>query len=109
MTTTATPLLDKVPRITLGFWVIKILSTTVGETAADTLSVDVGLGTAITAIGMGVLLVAARAGQMRARACVPWLYWSTALLVSIVGTQITDARRHAAGLRAGRRGALQAG
>jgi uncharacterized membrane-anchored protein len=91
MTTAASPLLDKVPQITLGFWIIKILSTTVGETAADTLAVDVGFGTAVTGIAMGTLLVAASIGQMRARACVPWLYWTTVLLVGIVGTQITDA------------------
>jgi uncharacterized membrane-anchored protein len=91
MTTTATPLLNKVPQITLGFWIIKILSTTVGETAADTLAVDVGFGTAITGIAMGALLVAALIAQMRARRHVPWLYWATVLLVSIVGTQITDA------------------
>lgn len=91
MTTAATPLLNKVPQIALGFWIIKILSTTVGETAADTLAVNVGFGTAITGLAMSALLVAALVAQMRARKYVPWLYWTTVLLVSIVGTQITDA------------------
>jgi len=91
MTTTATPLQNKVPQIALAFWVIKILSTTVGETAADTLAVNVGFGTAVTGLTMGAFLVAALVAQMRARKYVPWLYWTTVLLVSIVGTQITDA------------------
>ncbi len=91
MTTSSPSLLNKVPRITLGFWIIKILSTTVGETAADTLAVDIGFGAAVTGLAMGALLAAALAGQLRARAYVPWLYWSTVLLVSVVGTQITDA------------------
>lgn len=91
MTSAASRILNKVPEITFGFWIIKILSTTVGETAADTLAVNVGFGTAITGAAMGGLLVAALVAQMRARSYVPWLYWSTVLLVSIVGTQITDA------------------
>jgi len=91
MTPSARLLPNKVPAITAGFWAIKILSTTVGETVADTLAVNVGLGGAATALGMAALLAAALAGQMRARRCVPWLYWLTVVLVSIVGTQITDA------------------
>jgi len=91
MTTTCREVFNKVPQITLGFWVIKILSTTVGETVADTLAVNIGFGTAITGLAMGALLVSALFGQMRRRKYVPWLYWSTVVLVSIVGTQITDA------------------
>jgi len=91
MTTTCRAVLNKVPQITLGFWAIKILSTTVGETVADTLAVNVGFGTALTGLAMGALLVSALFGQMCARQYVPWLYWSTVILVSIVGTQITDA------------------
>jgi uncharacterized membrane-anchored protein len=82
---------NKVPEITLGFWVIKIMSTTVGETMADTLAVNVGLGTAITGAAMTILLCIALYGQMRSRRYVPWLYWLTVVLVSVVGTQITDA------------------
>jgi uncharacterized membrane-anchored protein len=83
-------MLNKVPEVTLVFWVIKILSTTVGETGADYLSVHVGLGASLTAAGMGGLLIAAVTLQLRARRCVPWIYWLTVVLVSIVGTQITD-------------------
>jgi uncharacterized membrane-anchored protein len=83
-------LLNKVPQVALGFWIIKILSTTVGETGADFLAVNVGLGTAITGGAMATLLAIALAAQVRARRYVPWLYWLTVVLVSVVGTQITD-------------------
>lgn len=82
--------LNKVPEVTLSFWVIKIMSTTVGETAADYLAVDAGLGAGLTSIGMAVLLAIALFGQLRTRAYTPWIYWLTVVLVSIVGTQITD-------------------
>lgn len=82
--------LNKVPEVTLAFWVIKILSTTVGETGADFLAVDLGLGAGVTTIGMAVLLGLALLGQLRTGAYTPWIYWLTVVLVSIVGTQITD-------------------
>ncbi|BBP76233.1 hypothetical protein CCU68_30770 [Pseudomonas gingeri NCPPB 3146 = LMG 5327] len=82
--------LNKVPEVTLSFWVIKIMSTTVGETAADYLAVDAGLGQGLTSIGMAVLLAIALFAQLRTRAYTPWIYWLSVVLVSIVGTQITD-------------------
>ncbi|WP_283188587.1 hypothetical protein [Pseudomonas sp. PMCC200344] len=82
--------LNKVPEVTLSFWVIKILSTTVGETGADFLAVDAGLGAGWTSIGMAVLLALALCFQLRTKAYSPWIYWLTVVLVSIVGTQITD-------------------
>jgi uncharacterized membrane-anchored protein len=83
-------MLNKVPEVTLAFWVIKIMSTTVGETGADYLAVHVGLGTAVTdGIMLGLLIVSLLL-QLRARQYVPWRYWLTVVLVSIVGTQITD-------------------
>ena len=85
-----TALLNKVPAVTLIFWIIKIMSTTVGETAADYLAVHVGLGTAVTSGVMTVLLIASLFLQLRTRRYVPWAYWLTVVLVSIVGTQITD-------------------
>lgn len=84
-------MLNKVPEVTLAFWVIKIMATTVGETGADYLAVHVGLGTAITGGIMAALLVAALLVQLRSRRYVPWIYWLTVVLVSVVGTQITDA------------------
>lgn len=80
----------KVPLITATFWVIKVLSTTVGETFADFLAVDVGLGPAITDIAMLVVLTIALTVQLRKTRYTPWIYWLCVVLVSIVGTQITD-------------------
>jgi uncharacterized membrane-anchored protein len=84
-------MLNKVPEVTVAFWIIKIMSTTVGETAADYLAVHVGLGTGPTGAIMAALLLAALFLQLRTRRYVPWIYWLTVVLVSIVGTQITDA------------------
>ncbi len=84
-------MLNKVPEVTIAFWAIKIMSTTVGETGADYLAVHVGLGAAITDGIMVTLLLASLLMQMRARQYVPWVYWLTVVLVSVVGTQITDA------------------
>ncbi len=81
---------NKVPEVTMIFWIIKILSTTVGETGADYLAVHVGLGAGLTAICMTCLLIGALTLQLRARRYVPWIYWLTVVLVSIVGTQMTD-------------------
>jgi uncharacterized membrane-anchored protein len=83
-------MLNKVPEVTLAFWVIKIMSTTVGETGADYLAVHVGLGRAITDGIMLILLVGSLLVQLQARQYVPWKYWLTVVLVSVVGTQITD-------------------
>src|SRR6266481_1725506 len=82
---------NKVPEVTLAFWIIKIMSTTVGETGADYLAVHVGLGTAATDGIMAILLIASLMLQLHARQYVPWRYWLTVVLVSVVGTQITDA------------------
>jgi len=82
--------LNKVPEVTLSFWVIKILSTTVGETGADFLAVDAGFGAGWTSIGMATLLAISLFCQMRTKTYTPWIYWLTVVLVSIVGTQITD-------------------
>lgn len=83
--------LNKVPQATLSFWIIKIMSTTVGETIADYLAVDVGLGTLITCTAMTIALTLALFTQLRLRQYVPAVYWLTVVLVSVVGTQITDA------------------
>jgi uncharacterized membrane-anchored protein len=83
-------MLNKVPEVTLYFWVIKVLCTTVGETASDYLASNVGLGLTKTTFITGALLVAVLAVQFRARRYVPWIYWTAVVLISVVGTQITD-------------------
>ena len=82
--------LSKVPEIALSFWIIKIMSTTVGETGADFLAVRLGWGLVVTSAIMAALLVAALLVQLRTRRYTPWIYWLTVVLVSVVGTQITD-------------------
>ena len=88
--TVRTPVINKVPEVTLSFWIIKILSTTVGETAADFLAVNVGWGQTTTRVVMATALATALAAQLRTTRYTPWIYWLTVVLVSVVGTQITD-------------------
>ena len=83
-------MLNKVPEITLYFWIIKILCTTVGETAADNLNENLGLGLSGTSYVTGALLIGVLVFQFRARRYVPGIYWAAVVLLSIVGTLITD-------------------
>src|SRR3954469_10426610 len=95
-------LLTKVPAITLGFWIIKILATTLGETGGDSVSMtwlgettpDAGagglngslVGTAI----FGVLLIVLVWAQIRAKRFNPWLYWATIAASTTAGTTLAD-------------------
>src|SRR4051794_18178806 len=90
MTTTTRRMLNKVPEVTLYFWVIKVLCTTVGETAADYMSDNLGLGEKLTAVVMAGVLAVALVAQFRRRRYVPGVYWLAVVLISIVGTLITD-------------------
>src|SRR5262245_29629638 len=81
---------SKVPEITIFFWIIKILCTTVGETAADFLNVNLNLGLTGTTIILGILLVIALFFQFKANKYVPPIYWLVVVLLSIFGTLITD-------------------
>src|SRR5438132_10321809 len=83
-------MLNKVPEVTLYFWVIKILCTTVGETASDYLAGNLNLGLTKTTFLTGTILVVALAFQFRLRRYVPGVYWLSVVLISVVGTQITD-------------------
>src|SRR3954464_9221883 len=87
---TARRLLSKVPEVTVFFWIIKVLATTVGETAADFLNENLNLGRTGTALVMPILLAAALGVQFRARLYVPGVYWLAVVLISIVGTLVTD-------------------
>jgi len=84
------PILNKVPVVTLVFWIIKVLSTTVGETAADYLAVDLHFGLGITSLIMFALLTVFLIYQVIKSEYKPWLYWTNIVLVSVVGTLITD-------------------
>jgi len=83
-------MLNKVPEVTLYFWVIKVLCTTVGETAADFLNDNLGLGLTRTTLVTAAVLVVALVVQFRARRYVPGIYWLAVVLISVVGTLITD-------------------
>ena len=83
-------LINKVPEVTLVFWILKILATTVGETAADVLSTTFRLGTVVTSYMMGVLLVISLVFQLRAKRYVPPTYWVVVVFISVVGTLISD-------------------
>ncbi len=83
-------LLNKIPEVTLLFWLVKILSTTVGETAADFLSGNFGLGLPATTAIMSVLLGAVLIGQFSVRRYIPWIYWLAVVLISVVGTLFSD-------------------
>ncbi|WP_432994713.1 COG4705 family protein [Dactylosporangium sp. CA-233914] len=76
--------------MTVYFWIIKVLATTVGETAADLLNFRLGLGLGGTTVAMFVVLAIALFLQYRAPRYVPWRYWLVVVLVSIAGTLITD-------------------
>jgi uncharacterized membrane-anchored protein len=102
--------LTKVPAVTLGFWVIKILATTLGETGGDSVSMswlgettpEAGqgglngylVGTAI----FGVLLIALVWAQIRARRFNPWLYWATIVASTTAGTTLADFATRSIGI-----------
>lgn len=81
---------NKVPQITIFFWIIKVLCTTVGETAADFLNINLGFGLTGTSIVMAVLLVIIMFFQFKANKYIPAVYWLAVVVISIVGTLITD-------------------
>jgi uncharacterized membrane-anchored protein len=87
---TGREMLNKVPEVTLFFWVIKIMCTTVGETAADYLNVNLGFGLSNTTYISGALLVVLLVVQFRLRRYVPPIYWAVVVVISVFGTLITD-------------------
>ncbi len=81
---------NKVPEVTLYFWVIKIMCTTIGETAADYLNDNLGFGLTNTTYVAGALLIALLVAQFRLRRYVPPVYWAVVVVISVFGTLITD-------------------
>ncbi len=96
MTTTTRPLthrrqmLNKVPEITIFFWVIKILCTTVGESFADYINETLGFGLTNTTLVFSAALAVVMVAQFRLDRYVPGVYWLAVVLISVVGTLITD-------------------
>lgn len=89
-TQTAAPALNRVPDVTVDFWLIKLMAVTMGETAADYLAVNLGLGLTVTSLIMAGILVVALVLQFAQKRYVPWAYWLAVVLISIVGTLVTD-------------------
>jgi len=81
---------NKVPEVTVYFWIIKVLCTTVGETAADLLNSNAGLGLTGVSVLMSALLAIVLVVQFRTRAYRPGIYWLAVALISVVGTLISD-------------------
>jgi uncharacterized membrane-anchored protein len=90
MRPTTRQMLNKVPEVTFYFWVIKIMCTTVGETAADYLNDNLGFGLTWTTLVTGVLLIVLLAVQFKLDRYVPPIYWLAVVLISVFGTLITD-------------------
>jgi uncharacterized membrane-anchored protein len=89
-TSRAKQMLNKVPEITLYFWLIKVMCTTVGETAADFLNVNLNFGLTGTSMVTGVLLAIVLFFQFKVQKYIPGIYWTTVMLVSVFGTLVTD-------------------
>lgn len=81
---------NRVPEVTVDFWLIKLMAVTVGETAADFLALNLGLGLQATTYLMSAILVGVIALQFAQKRYVPWAYWSAVVMVSVVGTLLTD-------------------
>ncbi len=88
--TSSRALLSKVPEVTVWFWAIKILCTTVGESFADWINMTLGVGLILTSVIFTGVLVAVLGWQLRLRRYVPFVYWLTVVVVSVTGTLYTD-------------------
>ena len=84
------PRFSKVPEVTLGFWIIKVLATTLGETGGDAVTMSMNLGYAVGTLIFLAIFVAAVAVQIRAKTFRPYLYWLTIVATTTVGTTIAD-------------------
>jgi uncharacterized membrane-anchored protein len=82
--------LSKVPAVTLGFWVIKILATTLGETGGDTVTMTMNWGYLAGTALFAALLTALAIAQIRARSFNAWLYWATIVASTTFGTTMAD-------------------
>lgn len=83
-------MLNKVPEVTVFFWIIKILCTTVGESFADYVNETLGFGLGKTTLVFSVALIVVLVAQFRLRQYVPSVYWLAVVLISVVGTLLTD-------------------
>ncbi len=81
---------SKVPEVTLGFWIIKVAATTLGETGGDTLSMTLGLGYLTSTLIFAAALLLLAACQIAAKRFYPFLYWATIIASTTAGTTLAD-------------------
>lgn len=82
--------LTKVPEVTLGFWLIKIAATTLGETGGDAVSMSMNLGYLVGTGIFAAIFLAAVIAQVKAKSFHPYLYWTTIIATTTVGTTLAD-------------------
>src|SRR5947209_14781461 len=85
-------MLNKVPEVTVFFWIIKILCTTVGESFADYINETLGVGLTNTTLIFSAALIAVGVAQFRVRRYIPGIYWTSVVLISVVGTDRKSTR-----------------
>ena len=90
--------LSKVPALTAVFWLIKILATTLGETAGDALSMSMNLGYLLSTFIFGVIFLVAVSAQIKAKQFHPFLYWATIIATTTVGTTLADFATRSLGI-----------
>jgi uncharacterized membrane-anchored protein len=90
MKTSTENALSKVPEVTLGFWLIKIAATTLGETGGDAVSMSMNLGYLVGTSIFAVVFLIAVFAQVKAKAFYPFLYWTTIIATTTVGTTLAD-------------------
>ena len=82
--------LSKVPEVTLTFWIIKIVATTLGETGGDAVSMSMNLGYLVGTAIFGLIFIVSVAAQIKAKRFHPLLYWTTIIATTTVGTTLAD-------------------
>ncbi len=91
-------IISKVPAVTIGFWAIKVLCTTLGETGGDTLSMTYDLGYLVSSAIFIIPLIVLVWAQVRAQAFNPWLYWATIIASTTAGTTMADFATRSLGI-----------
>ena len=90
MNNTTERTLSKVPEVTLIFWIIKIAATTLGETGGDAVSMSMNLGYLVGTVIFAAIFLVAVAAQIKAKGFHPFLYWTTIIATTTVGTTLAD-------------------
>lgn len=98
MNNTAEHTLSKVPEITLIFWIIKIAATTLGETGGDAVSMSMNLGYLVGTVIFAVIFLVAVVAQIKANKFHPFLYWTTIIATTTVGTTLADLADRSLGI-----------